>query len=121
MRFLESVSQVLEQFPYGIGQECADPVRGLASKIEFLSIKSIIEWCSSRLEFYRALAGYQPPALIERHLELGPENPEQCAKMLADLAESLRADATRSPLDQLINQRAAARRLRVEEIARMAE
>jgi len=119
-RFVESVGQVVEQYPAGIGQECADPVRGIAAKVEFLSIKSLVEWCDKRVEFYRSLANYRelPPA---RQIEAGPITAEQCENVMAKVAEALRANNTRSPLDKLHAQVADARRLRIEEVLRVAE
>jgi hypothetical protein len=118
-RFIESVDQVLGQYPLGIAQECADPIVGIASKVEFLSIKALIDWCEGRLSFYRALAAYvKPPE--PRQIEPGPITAEQCENLMAKVAEVLRANTQRSPLDMLIDQRTKARRLRIEEIYRTA-
>lgn len=121
-RFLESVGQVLEQYPLAIGQECADPVRGIASKVEFLSLKSLGDWCEARLEFYRALAAYrEPPPSRLLQIEPGPITAEQCQNLMAKVGEVLRANTVRSPLDTLLKQASDARRLRIEEVLRMAE
>ena len=119
-RFIESVGQLLEQYPAGVGLECADPVHGIARKVEFLSLRSLADWCDARLNFYQSLAAYrEPPA--PRQIEAGPITAEQCENLMAKVGEVLRADAKRSPLDTLIDQRANARRLRIEEVMRVAE
>lgn len=119
-RFIESVAQVLERYPVGIGMECADPSRGLAAKVEFLSIKVLVDWCEARLSFYRSIAAYvRPPA--PRQIEPGPISAEQCQNLMAKVAEVLRANTKPSPLDNLIKQVSDARRLRIEEIIRTAD
>lgn len=118
-QFVESVGRVLEQYPLGVGHECADPVVGIARKVEFLSLKSLGEWCDRRLDFYRSLARYVKPP--ERpQIEAGPISAEQCENLMAKVGEVLRANTAKSPLDTLLDQVAGARRLRVEEVARHA-
>lgn len=120
-RFLESVGLVLEQYPLAIGHECADPVRGIASKVEFLSLKAISEWCTARLEFYQALASYRGPPAPRLQIEPGPITAEQCQNLMAKVGELLRANTERSPLDTLLKQASDARRLRIEEVMRVAD
>jgi hypothetical protein len=61
--FIASIAAVLAQYPRGVVEECVDPRCGIARKVEFLSIKALVEWCDVRLAFYQALASYSgtPP------------------------------------------------------------
>lgn len=70
--FIASVAAVLAQYPLGLVEECADPRRGLARKVEFLSIKSLTDWCDKKLVFYQGLASYAPQ-LEYREPELSDE------------------------------------------------
>lgn len=118
-RFIESVERVLEQYPLGVAQECADPIAGISSKVEFLSLKAIMDWCERRLELYKSLASYvRPPE--PRQIDAGPITAEQCQNLMAEVAKVLRANTAKSPLDQMLDQVAKARRLRIEEVARHA-
>jgi len=121
-RFLDAVEQVLGQYPPAIGQECVDPVHGIVAKVEFLSIKSLVDWCEARLSFYRTIAAYVPRATPPpgRQIEAGPITKEQCDNLMAKVAEVLRANTTLSPLEKLLNEVTDARRLRIEEVYRAA-
>src|SRR5205823_1005596 len=46
--FIQAVSDVFEQYPPGVVEECIDPRTGLASRVEFLSLKSLGDWCRER-------------------------------------------------------------------------
>jgi hypothetical protein len=58
--FIASITGVLSQYPLGLVEECVDPRCGIARKVEFLSIKSLVDWLDRRLAFYRSLASYTP-------------------------------------------------------------
>lgn len=65
--FIASIAAVLAGYPLGVVQEAVDPRRGLARKVEFLSIKSLSDWCDERMKFHNTLAGYEErPKLPER-------------------------------------------------------
>ena len=68
--FVASIGAVLAQYPLGIVEEVTDPRRGIARKVEFLSVKSLVEWCDARLAFYQGLATYValPAKPAEREL-----------------------------------------------------
>ena len=68
--FIASVAAVLSQYPLGVIEDCADPRIGIARKVEFLSVKSLVEWCDARLAFYQGLAAYvaPPSKRIERKM-----------------------------------------------------
>lgn len=117
--FIESVAAVLSVYPLSIVEECCDPRIGLASTINFFSIKDLTDWLTTRLELYQSLAAYQRPP-SPRQIESGPITGEQCRNLMAEVGEALRANNSRSPLDILLDQRAEMRRLRKEEIYRAA-
>lgn len=113
------MAAVLSVYPLPIVEECCDPRVGLASKVIFFSIAELTDWLARRLEFYQSVAAYQrPPAA--RQIEAGPVTADQCRNLMAEVAEALRANNTRSPLDTLLDQRADMRRLRIEEVIRHA-
>lgn len=66
--FVAAVIAVLAQYPAGVIDDCADPRRGIARSVEFLSIKALTEWCDQRLAFYQGLAAFvgQPPKREEQ-------------------------------------------------------
>ncbi len=68
--FVASIGAVLAQYPFGVVEEAADPRRGIARKVEFLSVKALVDWCDSRLSFYQGLATYValPPKPAEPEL-----------------------------------------------------
>jgi hypothetical protein len=68
--FLASIAAVLAQYPWGIVEECADPRKGIARTVEFLSVAKVADWCDERLAFYQSAARYVPPAItyVEREL-----------------------------------------------------
>mgnify|MGYP001573326746 FL=1 len=55
---------VLEQYPLGLIEECADPRCGIACKVEFLSVKSLTDWLENRLAFYVSVARYVERPLL---------------------------------------------------------
>lgn len=57
-QFFSALADVLEQYPLGLVEECVHPVHGIATKVEFLSIKTLVEWLDTRLAFYQGLASY---------------------------------------------------------------
>lgn len=68
--FIASIAAALAAYPLGLVQECADPRRGLARKVEFMSVKSLTEWCDDRMKFYETLASYQQRPQIAARPEL---------------------------------------------------
>lgn len=91
VQFQASVNEVLEHYPLGLVQECCDPHSGLASKIEFLSIKSIVEWCDKRLELHQKLAQVTPRKGTPK--PEFPDNPTMAARvglLLKGLVNTLR-------------------------------
>lgn len=117
--FITSIAAVLSKYPLALVDECVDPRVGAATKIEFLSIASLTAWCDGRLEHYRALAQWKPPALPPPQLPDDPLMAERVRQLLVDLASVLRAKGP-SPLDQLHEERAEARKLRIAEVMRHA-
>lgn len=91
--FIWAVAAVLGKYPFGVVEECCDPQRGLALKIEFLSIKSLGEYCDGRLEFYRSLAAYKGIA-VKAELPDDPVMAERIGSLLRDLGNTLRARIT---------------------------
>lgn len=118
--FIESIASIFSNYPLGLVDECCDPTRGIARKVEFLSVKALIDWLDERLTFYRALERYVPPP-VRPQLEAGPVTAEDCGNLMAKVAEELRASNKRSPLDEMHRQVADARRLRIEEVLRVSE
>lgn len=101
-RFIASLADILGDYPLGLVEECCDP-RGLAKRVEFLSIKSLTGWMDTRLEFYQSLAGWQ-----DRVAPARPELSEaECGKgllafrgMLMTLATEGAAAAKAMTFDQ---------------------
>jgi len=87
-QFGESIADVLEQYPLGLVEECADVRVGIAKKVEFLSIKSLTDWLDNRLTFYQSLASFVPraPALPEREFTI-----QECSQGLAAMRGLKRA------------------------------
>lgn len=77
--FIASIAAVLAQYPARLVEECCDPRIGIARKVEFLSVKSLAEWCDAKLAFYQSLAAHKPV------LRLAPPElpPEQAKRGLA--------------------------------------
>lgn len=71
--FIASIAAVLSQYPLGVVEDCADPRIGIARKVEFLSVKSLVEWCDARLSFYQGLAAYVAPPPKRAEPELTPD------------------------------------------------
>ncbi|HET7156090.1 MAG TPA: hypothetical protein VFI87_12060 [Hyphomicrobiaceae bacterium] len=96
--FLASIAAVMAQYPLGIIEEAADPRRGIARKVEFLSVKSLVEWCDARLAFYQGLASYiaLPPKREEPEL-----TPEEWRRSNAALRGLHRAMAEKRDLSKL--------------------
>lgn len=117
--FITSIAAVLSKYPHALVDECVDPRVGAATKIEFLSIASLTAWCDRRLEHYQALAQWKQPALPAPQLPDDPLMAERVRGLLVELADALRHKAP-SPLDQLQEERAQARKLRIEEVMRHA-
>lgn len=65
--FIASIAAVLAQYPLGVVEEAADPRKGIARTVEFLSVRALVEWCDARLAFYQGLASYVggAPKLVE--------------------------------------------------------
>lgn len=120
-QWVKSIASVLAQFPPALVDECCDPRRGLAKVREFPpTVAAVFEWCEARMQWYQAVASYIPVP-VRPMIEAGPKTAEDIAALLSGLAEQLRADNSRSPLDMLINQRAAMRRESVERVLLYAE
>lgn len=91
--FLASIAAVLAQYPLGISQEAADPRVGIARKVEFLSVKALVDWLDQRLAYWQALASYvaPPPALPKR--EFTPAEEERGRAAVRGLAKASREGA----------------------------
>ena len=116
-QFIKSVAAVLAHYPAGVVADCLDPWSGLAHEVEFLSLRSLAEWCEQRLDFYRTVASYKPPAPSLPPPEPGPISDEKIAAALAEI----RARKSPSPLDILLDQRASMRRESVQRVLLYAE
>ena len=83
--FVFAVAATLAKYPPEVVAECCDPQHGLARTVEFISVKSIVEWCDAEVALYRKVAAglIKPPAT---RTEL-PDNP-----MMAEHANSLFAE-----------------------------
>lgn len=62
--FIESIAEVLAQYPLGVVAECVDVRTGAARKIEFLTVRALVEFLDARMEFHTALARHVPRAAI---------------------------------------------------------
>ena len=50
------IVKTLEQYPFGVVEECCDPVIGLARNREFPpTVACIVEWCDKRVAFHRGM------------------------------------------------------------------
>lgn len=120
--YAASIAAVLSQYPLGLVTECCDPRTGLVRIPRDYPPNAghVAAWCDERLAHYRTLAAWKPRALPVPELPDDPVMAERLATMLTELAATLRAKGP-SPLDVMIEERAAARRLRIEEVMRRAE
>jgi len=89
--FLEGLGELLEEYPLGLVEECASPVRGVALATQFLSLKSVKDWCDARMQHYQTLAAYQPPTLPppEPEPDYSSERRESMLKRLQNLMHGL--------------------------------
>lgn len=72
--FIWAVAATLAKYPQEVVAECCDPQHGLAREVEFLSVKSLAEWCERELALYIKMAEALPslpshaePVLSDEH------------------------------------------------------
>lgn len=120
--YAASIAAVLAQYPLGLVHECVDPRAGLAREREFPpTVAAVVEWCDRRLAWHQTVAAYVGPPPTRPAIAPGPVSSEQIATLLTNLAAELRANTTRSPLDELLAKAGEGRRLRIEEVQRVAQ
>lgn len=115
-QFAEAVASVLMKYPQGLVDEVCDPTRGLALKEKFMSIDALYAWCEARKADFTEIAFPKVPQLEP------PSDPTMGARVAAffkGIGDMIRAKAP-SPLDELQEQRAEARKLRLDEVKRLA-
>ena len=109
--FADSVARILQRYPLGVVEEACDPTCGVALGGPFLSLDMLYKWLENRMADYTEVAYPRLPAPDE------PDNTDpRVSELLKGLADALRADNSRSPLDELIQQKWDMRRLRTSEM-----
>lgn len=93
-----ALGATLAQYPLAVVQECVDPRGGLARKLRFPpTVADVVEWCDSRLAYYRAMATYQPREQ-KPDREFTDEERRLAREFLANLAAELKSRHLRAAL-----------------------
>ncbi len=94
--FMQSIADVLEQYPLGVVLEACDARTGAARKIEFLTVRAVVEYLDARMEFWSTVAKHVPREAVPALPAPRPLSPQHRAGMIERFRGVL-ARLTRAP------------------------
>lgn len=96
--YAAAISAALADYPIGVIEECCDPRTGLVRKLDYLpTVKQVIDWCDSRLDYHRKMANWRPREPEPPPLQFSDEHRRT---MLGKLVELFRGMKERRQAEQ---------------------
>lgn len=98
--YAAALASALAGYPQGVVSECVDPRVGLPRKLKYPpTVADIVEWCDSRMAYYRSLASYQARE-IEAEREYTDDDRARARAFMADLARELKSRHLRAAIGE---------------------
>ena len=93
---MQAIAEVLEQYPLGVVEECVDVRTGIARKLEFLTVRALVEHLEARMDLHKTLAAWRPRPEV-RALPPPPALPPEHRATMVERFRALLAGMRRAP------------------------